>query len=161
MNEFIKKYKDYKFGSLTVIGPEEYEMDKDMNIVQKNVYCHCDCGKQWVLVDINDLLNGITISCGCQGTYRRVINSGNLRHGDSKENSIYYELYNSWSNMRSTTRFKIKNGIWPSDITITPEWDTYLSFKKWALENDWACGKVIKRIDPSKGYNPDNCFWGY
>lgn len=162
MNEFIKKYKDHKFGSFTVVGPEEYVMDMNGNITQKNVYCHCDCGKQWVVVGISDLLNGNSTSCGCQGkdTFVRVVNSGNMGHGDSK-GGLYHSLYLAWKGMRGRVRYMNKSLPSYRQIVITPEWDNYLSFKDWALQNGWCDSMTIRRRDTSKGYNPENCYWSY
>lgn len=48
---------------------------------------------------------------------------------------------------------------------MCPEWkDDFNAFREWALENgfsDESTGKEqsIDRIDPKKGYSPDNCQW--
>ncbi len=162
MNEFIDKYKNAKFGTLTVVGPEEYVMDKDMNIIQRNVYCHCDCGKQWIVVGINDLLNGLTTSCGCEGreTFRRVINSGNMQHGDSKM-GIYNDLYEIWENMKFVTNYRNKNKPESEQISIYPEWLQYPAFKEWALTCGWCRTMRLNRRDFSQGYNPKNGYWAY
>jgi len=161
MNEFIAKYNNHKFGDLTVVGPEEYVLDTNGQIVQKNVYCHCDCGKRYVLAGINDLLNGYTTSCGCQGrdTYVRVVNSGNMGHGDSKEGNIYFRLYKKWESVKNNTRYKnMRNG---TNIEFFDSWNDYKVFKEWAIKNGWACDMDLKRINPNKGYTPDNCYWSY
>jgi len=163
MNEFIKKYKGHKFGELVVEGPEVLVMDKDGNITQRNVYCHCSCGKKYIVVGVNDLLNGYTTSCGCMGTdsFVRVINSGNMKHGDSK-GGIYNDLYIAWGNMKNLLDYRIKNNLISKDITICQEWkDSYDNFKDWALRNDWSAQKSLRRYDSSKGYNPENCYWSY
>ena len=149
MNEFINKYKGHKFGNLTVVGPEEYEMDKDMNIVYKNVYCHCDCGKQWILAGIDNLLRGTTTSCGCQGrsTYQRVINSGNTKDNLSKEER-YVKLYGKWKRERR-------------EGSLCDEWhDKYIVFHEWSLNNGWAPGKRLYRTDFEK-YSPENSYWDF
>lgn len=161
MNEFINKYKGKEFGELTVVGPEEYVMDKDGNITQKNVYCHCSCGKKWVVVGIDSLLNGYTTSCGCQGrdTFVRVINSGNLKHGDSKGDN--HSIYKAWENMKFVTTYRNKNQNKNNPIEIYQGWDEYLNFKEWALSNGWCKYMSLKRRDINEGFTPKNCYWAY
>ena len=158
MNEFINKYKNTKFDQLTVIGPEELVLDQEGNIVQRNVYCNCDCGKKWVLVGISDLLNGRTTSCGCMGsdTFVRVVNSGNCGHGDSKSGP-YFELYKEWANKRYYTMYGGKD----KNIEFYSEWNKYENFKEWALSNGWCIGMSLKRYDYRKGYIPDNCYFEF
>lgn len=163
MNEFINKYKDHVFEELTVVGPEVLVMDKEGNITQRNVYCHCSCGKKWVIVGVNDLLNGYTTSCGCQGpdTFIRVINSGNMKHGDSK-GGLYLDLYTSWKNMNNLLEYRIKNNLISNNISVCPEWkNSYENFKVWALKNDWSTQKTLKRYDYNKDFCPENCYWSF
>lgn len=160
MNEFITKYNNHKFGNLTVVGPEEYVLDTNDQIVQKNVYCHCDCGKRYVLAGINDLLNGLTTSCGCQGrdTYVRVVNSGNMGHGNSKS-GIYFDMYARWKNARARLNFLNKRNN--TNLEFYSEWDDFEKFKEWSLNNNWASDMSLERKNTSIGYNPDNCYWSY
>ena len=45
-------------------------------------------------------------------------------------------------------------------IKIYEEWlDDPDSFERWALSNGYMEGLTIDRIDPQKGYFPDNCRW--
>jgi hypothetical protein len=42
-------------------------------------------------------------------------------------------------------------------ITVCEEWLDYLTFKSWALENNWKAGLTIERKDISGNYEPENC----
>jgi len=44
-------------------------------------------------------------------------------------------------------------------ITVCKEWHDLVVFKDWALANGYEDNLTIDRIDPTKGYYPDNCQW--
>lgn len=45
-------------------------------------------------------------------------------------------------------------------ITICEEWvSSFESFYEWAMKNGYSDALTIDRIDPDRGYTPDNCRW--
>ena len=44
-------------------------------------------------------------------------------------------------------------------IKVCEEWHNYLNFRKWSIENGFAIGLTIDRLDVGKDYKPSNCQW--
>lgn len=42
-------------------------------------------------------------------------------------------------------------------IKICDEWQKFSAFSEWSLNNGFEPGLSLDRIDPNKGYNPENC----
>lgn len=76
-------------------------------------------------------------------------------HGFNNTNS---RLHVTWANMkrrcvnpRGTEIHKY------AGVTLCDEWMNFEPFMKWSLENGYTDQMTIDRIDPNKGYSPDNC----
>lgn len=80
----------------------------------------------------------------------------------SKEPSVIKRLRGIW-------RFMIKRCYDPTSsdytkyggrgILVCEDWLVFDKFHDWALKAGYEKGLSIDRIDPDKGYSPDNCEW--
>lgn len=116
--------------------------------------CECSCGNM-VEVLSKSLRSGWTTSCGC--AQREAV----TKHGGS-----YDRLYCIWSGAKSRccdNNNKNYEQYGGRGIQMRNEWiDNYSSFKEWALANGYNDNAekfecTLDRIDPNKGYSPDNC----
>lgn len=98
-------------------------------------------------------------SCGCLRKKRSsdFLKERNTTHGESRT-----KLYVCWRNMINRTQNK-NNKSYKNyggrGITVCKEWEDFMAFKEWALQNGYKKGLTLERVDNEKGYNPDNCIW--
>jgi len=77
------------------------------------------------------------------------------KHGDNGT-----KLHKLWINFRrrcddtNNPRYKDWGG---RGITYYKQWQDYLTFKKWALENNYKDGLELDRINNDGNYEPNNC----
>jgi hypothetical protein len=80
-----------------------------------------------------------------------------LPDGTKKENPIHKKwcAMKARCNNPNNDRYKYYGG---KGIKVCKEWnDNFQVFAKWALENGYADGLSIDRIDSNKDYCPENC----
>lgn len=110
--------------------------------------CKCDCGNERKVLTYN-LREGKTKSCGCDLIMHM--------HGESET-----RLYGIWRGMKrrcnnpNSKDYALYGG---NGITVCKEWEQFIPFRDWALENGYADNLSIDRISSKGNYEPSNCRW--
>lgn len=141
-----------KFNMLTVISQEP-----TVKYVKK-FKCLCDCGK-YTVVEKSRLINGVTKSCGC--LTKKAVSERTKIHGDNTSKG-QTRLYRIWHNMKqrctnpNAHNYKRYGG---RGITFCKEWEEYINFKEWAINNGYDDNLFLDRQNNSGPYCPENCRW--
>ena len=145
-----------RFGKWTAIFRAEDHITKSGYHFTK-WFCRCDCGTEKA-VTANSLLSGRSSSCGCDKSANAITAKKNFTtHGETKT-----RLYQIWAGMRkrcnnqNSYNYKHYGG---RGISVCSEWDDFLAFKEWAVNNGYDDSLSIDRIDVDGDYTPLNCRW--
>jgi hypothetical protein len=141
-----------RFGRLTVIG--EFSDLDNSGRRRKRCKCICDCGAERTVLKEN-LTSGRQVSCGClsrekaAGTGERLKTHG--MHGT--------RVYRIWSQMKRRCQTP-SNGAYGRygaiGVTVCDSWQKFEQFYRDMGDDN---GLTLDRIDPEKGYFPENCRW--
>jgi hypothetical protein len=118
--------------------------------------CLCKCGE----IVITQISGG---SKSCKRCAYEQTGKDRTIHNESPSNGkSATRLYRIWTGMRNrcnNVRNKNYNDYGGRGITVCDEWNEYLNFKKWSMENGYKDDLSIDRINNDKGYSPNNCRW--
>jgi hypothetical protein len=115
--------------------------------------CRCDCGTSKI-VTVSNLRSGSTVSCSCHR--RDVLTTVHTTHGLSNN-----KLFRNFLSM-VTRCTNPKSSHWHRyggrGIRVCDEWlNDPAAFVRWGMENGYAPGLQIDRIDNDGNYEPGNC----
>lgn len=142
-----------RFGYLLVVD----QAPSDPKRKERRWVCRCECGNHTVVPSYR-LRHGGTLSCGCHKYDRSFCSK------KAKNNPRLYGVYKSIQTRchnPKNSNYYLYGG---RGIDLCDEWKEFDTFCDWALANGYdenaqfgEC--TIDRIDPDKGYSPDNCRW--
>jgi len=136
-----------RIGRLVVIA-ETDRRDKNGTIYY---LCKCDCGNEKLICG-KGLRHTNTVSCGCYNLEKHKKDNPDYKHP-------LYRDYMSIKERCNNPNDKAYKNYGARGIKIVDEWNTFSTFKEWALSNGYQQGLWIDRINNDGNYGPDNCRW--
>lgn len=140
------------FGRLTVVGRGQNNSRGNAQWI-----CSCVCGGT-AYPNTHSLRSGRTSSCGCLQRERASASAKvtSKKHGLSKSPE-----WVSWHAMRARCKYassKDYTNYGGRGISVCEAWESFDAFLN-DMGNRPSPNHSLDRIDPDKGYEPDNCRW--
>ena len=151
------------FGRLTVISPvERVKLAPPYKKRYAYYYtCQCACGTSSVRVTANNLLVGMTRSCGC--LRREQTREQSIIHGQATRGKRPTRLYRLWHAMKrqcldANDADYAQYGA--RGIAVCSAWlDDFGAFCAWALSHGYTDTAHLQRHTLSGDFTPANCAW--
>jgi len=85
----------------------------------------------------------------------------NSRKRGTKHYESKTKLFERWASMQGRCKPTHKQSKYYFDkgIKVCDEWDSFIVFKEWAINNGFSDELQLDRKDNNKGYYPENCRW--
>lgn len=115
----------------------------------RRTFKKCSCGKKFRVIKNAKYTRKFPDLClPCS-----VVTKGTRTNGQRSK------LYTKWVNMKCscyTPTYKDYRLVGAKGIVVCDEWQTFEGFQKWAHLR-YVEGRILKRIDNTKNFSPDNC----
>lgn len=142
----------HRFGTRRVIGiPFSRGRQSGRGGIIWSVVVECDCGRIGI-ISVRNVVRGLSDNCRPCHAHRKTI-----LHGQSK--TILHRLWSGMRNRCNNPRADRYDRYGGRGIWVCPEWDDFICFRAWALENGYSEGMTIDRKDNDGNYEPNNCQW--